>query len=70
MRVDIWDNNGNWVDFIITDTAPMVDDYMEVGGDWYKVWRRFISNDGRLHIQLSIRLSMSSLQMPSFKEEP
>lgn len=66
MRVDIWDNSGNWVDFIITDVAPMVDDYIQVGGSWYKVWRRFIVNGSNLHAQLSGRLSMSSSQMPRF----
>jgi hypothetical protein len=66
MIVEVWDNNGKYIDSMHLDAAPLVDDYVQVGADWYKVWRRFITNGEQLNIQLSQRLSMDSSQMPEF----
>lgn len=66
MQVKVWDNYGNYIDYMTTDVAPMVDDLICVGGGWYKVWRRFIVNGNELHVQLGTRLSPSGSQWPRF----
>lgn len=66
MIVVVLDNYGKYIDSMHLDAAPMVDDYVQVGSDWYKVWRRFITDGEQLNIQLGSRLSMNDSQMPEF----
>ena len=66
ISVDIFSNNGGFIQSQFVSRVPVAGDYLEVQGGFYEVWRVFVTNEDRARVQLSTRLSLSGSQAQMF----